>query len=171
MRFCSRCGFALAGVAMLVENDGVLPAMNGTPAKKLPLPRKKVIAESAIFTAICWAVVIVATAMFNWGGPFESLAKIAALLFFILGLIGLLRFLYGFLFVKDLVNHTSPQAFSKLSEGGVLDVPRRAELPAQRDWAPTDFPRRENTQEIVARPSVTENTTRLLRDPPTERSD
>jgi hypothetical protein len=169
MRFCSRCGFALAGVALLLANDGIVPQIAGKTVRKLPLSRKKVIAESAIFTAICWGVVIVSTLIFDWGGPMESLAKIAALLFFILGLIGLLRFLYGFLFVRDLAEQPSHRAFSNPTiQGGLLETPRRVALPAERDLSATDYPRRENTQEMVARPSVTENTTRLLQDPPTD---
>ncbi len=54
MRFCPRCGFALAGVAMLVDNDGVIPQLTGNPRQTLPSSRKKVMTESAVFTAIAW---------------------------------------------------------------------------------------------------------------------
>ena len=171
MRFCPRCGFALAGVAMLMDNDGVIPQAGGPSVQTLPSSRKKVMAESGIFTAISWAVLILATLMFDWGGPFETMAKIAALLFFLLGLIGLLRFLYGFLFVKDVIVQPA-NAFPKVaSQGAMGAAPRRNALPAQREFVGTDYPRRDNTQEMVARPSVTENTTRLLEDPPADRSD
>ena len=171
MRFCSRCGFALEGVALLIANDGVVPAITGKPVQKLPISRRKLMTESAIFTAICWVVVIFSTLIFDWGGPIESLAKLAAVLFSFLSLIGLLRFLYGFLFVKDVLIHPASNAFPMAaSQGAMSSASSRNALPAHREYAGTDYARRENTQEITARPSVTENTTKLLQDPPTERN-
>lgn len=151
---------------MLVENEGVIPQPGGLTVQTLPSSRRKVMTEGGIFTIISWAILIVATLMFDRGGPFETLAKMAAVLFFGLGLIGLLRFLYGFLFVKDVIVQPAINAFSKTTSQGAMAAFRRNALPAQRDFAVTDYPRRENTQEMVARPSVTENTTRLLQDPP-----
>jgi hypothetical protein len=172
MRFCSRCGFALAGVAMLVENEGVIPQPGGLTAQTLPSSRKKVMTESGIFTLISWGVLLGATLAFDWGGPLESVAKIASVIFFCLGLIGLLRFLYGFLFVKDVIVQPASNAFPKAaSQGAMSAASRHNALPPQRDFAVTDYPRRQNTQEMVARPSVTENTTRLLQDPPNDRGD
>jgi hypothetical protein len=172
MRFCSRCGFALTGVAMLMDNEGVIPQPGGLTVQTVPSSRKKVMAESAIFTAISWAVVIFATLLFDRGGPFEAMAKLAAVLFVFLGLIGLLRFLYGFLFVKDVIVQPTTNAFPRFTAQGALGAASsRNALPAQREFAGTDYPRRENTQEMVPRPSVTENTTRLLQDPPTEQND
>jgi hypothetical protein len=169
MRFCSRCGFALAGVAMLIDNEGVIPQPSRLTVQTVPSSRKRVMTESAIFAAISWAIVIFATLLFDWGGPFETMAKIAALLFTFLGLIGLVRFLYGFLFVKDVTVQPATNAFPKAASRGVIaEAFGQNALPAQREVAGTDYPRRENTQEMVARPSVTENTTKLLQDPPTE---
>jgi hypothetical protein len=170
MRFCPRCGFALAGVGLLMENDGVIPQTGGPTIQTLPSSRKKIMAESAIFTVTCWLVLILATAWFDAGGPFESLAKLAAILFFFLGLIGLLRFLYGFLFAKDVIIQPVPAPFANLPPKGAMDAPRRAALSAQPDLA-TDFPRRGNTKEMLSQPSVTEHTTRLLEEPNTDRSD
>lgn len=171
MRFCSRCGFALAGVAMLVDNEGVIPQPGGVSVQTVPSSRKKVMIESGVFTAISWGVVVIATLLFDWGGPFEIMAKIGALLFFFLGLIGLLRFLYGFLFLKDVIVQPATNAFPKVASQGAISAASRNALPAQRDFAVTDYSRRENTKEMVARPSVTENTTKLLHDPPQDRSD
>jgi hypothetical protein len=171
MRFCSRCGFALAGVAMLMDTDGVVPQPTGVTVQKLPQSRKRLMAESGIFTAISWAALIVATYSFDYGGPQESLAKLAAVLFFFLGLIGLIRFLYGFLFVKDVIIQPVNSTFPRATAPAAMPVQELNALPAQRDWVATDHPRRENTQEMAARPSVTENTTKLLQDPPTEQPD
>lgn len=172
MRFCSRCGFPLVGVAMLVEKDGVIPQLLETPGQTVPSARKKLMTESAIFTAIPWAVALAATLLFDVGGRFENVAKIAALLFALLGLVGLLRFLYGFLFVKDLVDQPERNAFRNIaSQGAMGEAPRRAALPAQRALPATDYSRRANTKEMAPQPSVTENTTRLLEEPPFDRGD
>lgn len=170
MRFCPRCGFPLAGVAMLMVNDGQVPQSTGKPGQVVAASRKRVMAESAIFTAIAWAIALVATNWFDFGGPFENVAKVAALLFFLLGLIGLLRFLYGFLFVKDVVDQPLYNAFSHpASQGAMAEAPSRDALPAQRDLPPIDYQRRGNTKEMAPQPSVTENTTRLLDEPTTDR--
>jgi len=172
MRFCPRCGFALAGVAMLMDNHGVIPQPVSPSVQTLPASRKKVMAESAIFTAITWLVVVVATSWFDVGGRFEVIAKIAALLFFFLGLIGLLRFLYGFLFARDVIAQPAQNLFANVPpQAAMAEAPRRTALPAQRDLPATDYPRRGNTKEMVPQPSVTEHTTRLLEDPPADRGD
>ena len=171
MRFCSRCGFALSGVAILVENDGVIPQLTGKPGQALTSSRKKVMAESAIFTAIAWMLLIFATLAFDYGGPFEILAKVAAILFFFLGLVGLLRFLYGFLFVKDMAGQPMHDAFPATSQGALVETSRRAGLPSQRDVPLADYPRRGHTKEMLPQPSVTESTTRLLDEFPIARED
>lgn len=172
MRFCSRCGFALAGVTMLLTNEGVIPQLTGKSGQKVASSRKQVMVESAIFTGIAWLVLIVATFWFDYGGPFELMAKISALLFSVLGMIGLLRFLYGFLFVKDTIDQPERNALpGAIVQGGLSKISRRAVLPGHRDLPTTDYPRRGHTKEIVPQPSVTENTTRLLDEPPTDRSD
>ena len=169
MRFCSRCGFALAGVTMLLETEGVIPQLTATSGQKVASSRKKVMVESAIFTGIAWLVLILATFLFDYGGPFELMAKITALLFFILGMIGLLRFLYGFLFVKDMADQ--PALPNATLQGALPETPRRAALSGRRDLPATDYPRRGHTKEMMPQPSVTENTTRLLDELPTDRSD
>ena len=165
MRFCSRCGFALSGVAMLVENDGVIPQLTSKSDQAQSSSRKKIMAESAIFTGIAWTVVIFATLAFDLGGRFELIAKLSALLFFFLGLIGLLRFLYGFLFVKDMVDQAARDAFPATSQGVLGETSKRAALPGQRDVPVGDYSRRGHTKEMLPQPSVTEQTTRLLDDP------
>jgi hypothetical protein len=171
MRFCSRCGFALAGVTTLLENEGVIPQLIAKSGQKVASSRKQVMVESAIFTGIAWLVLIVATFWFDAGGRFELMAKITALLFFVLGMIGLLRFLYGFLFVKDTMDQSERALSNATLQGALPETPRRAALSGRRDLPATDYPRRGHTKEMVPQPSVTENTTRLLDELPTDRSD
>ena len=149
LRFCSRCGFPLSGVALLVQNDGLVPqsAVSETPGR-----RAKMIKESGGLTFAAWTVALLSTAMWDWGGPLENVAKVAGLIFFLLGLVGLLRFVYAFLFVKG---------ESREPDTALPAAQRRAALPSPQDLPLTDYPR-SNTREMIPRASITENTTQLL---------
>jgi hypothetical protein len=163
MRYCSRCGFPLGGVALLLDNSGVIPTPTGQSTQKRLSARNRMISESAILTGITWGLAIGATFLFDFGRPFGFTAKLAAAVFFALGLIGLLRFLYAFLFVKDLPDSRSSFTRSG-SERPVLGEPGRSALSASQSTPVSDYPRPINTKKMARRPSVTENTTRLLDD-------
>lgn len=150
LRFCSRCGFPLAGVALLLESDGEMPLAKPTAG------RGRIIKESLLLTLASWIVALLATNMFDWGGPFETVAKVGALIFFGLGLIGLLRFVYAFLFIRESVSAPVQRTFPAAT--------RRAALPSPQENPLTDYPQRSTTKEMVPRGSVTEQTTRLLND-------
>ena len=151
LRFCSRCGFPLTGVAFLLEHDGLLPQ---SAVPETHGYRGKIIKESGGLTFAAWTVALLSTAMWDWGGPLEIVAKVAGLILFLWGLIGLLRFVYAVLFVKDRPARPPEPAFTVTA--------RRAALPSPQNVPLTDYPQRINTREIVPRVSVTENTTRLL---------
>lgn len=168
MRFCSRCGFPLAGVAMLLDNSGTIPQLASDPDQP-PKRRSGIIRESVFLTLLAWAIGLATTLLWDVGGPFESVAKVGSLVFFILGLVGLLRFLYAFMFVKDTVQAPSPTTLPGASHSRTMPEERpRAVLPAPQNVPVSDYSPRSNTREIVSHPSsVTENTTRLLEDPDT----
>ena len=150
LRYCSRCGFPLTGVALVLENDGLIPQL---AAKAAPRRRGKIMKEGLVLTLACWLLVVLGTATWDWGGPFEIVAKVGSLIFFVLGLIGLIRFLYGFLFVND-ESATVERAFPVTA--------RPTALPPAEESLLSDYPQRTNTREMIPRGSVTENTTRLL---------
>ena len=151
LRFCSRCGFPLAGVAVLLGNDGTLPQPE--QSSRNSSQRAQIIKESVLFTFGAWTITVVAMMLWNWGGAIETAAKVGALIFFLLGIIGLLRFVFAFLFVKVGDSKAEDRAFPA--------VPRRESLPPPQAVPLSDYPRA-NTREMVPRVSVTENTTRLL---------
>lgn len=156
MRFCSRCGFTLSGVALVLENNGTIPQL---PAQMPRLSRSRIMIESAILTAFSWTVAFVATFWFSAHGIGELIAQVAALVFFLLGLIGLIRFLYGFLFGEGIIK----DAGQVTPAGQILaGDPHRAALPPQQSVPISDYPLRVNTKEMSPPLSVTENTTRLL---------
>ena len=150
MRFCSRCGFPLSGVGLLVRNEGILPVPE---PERNSGRRRQMIKESALFTLGAWAVMLAAMMFWEWGGMLEIVGKGASVIFFLLGLIGLLRFVFTFLFVKGDI---------KPAEPALPASTLRAGLPSPQDVPLSDYPLRPNTREMVPRSSVTENTTRLL---------
>jgi hypothetical protein len=168
MRFCSRCGFPLAGVAMLLENSGIIPQLASDSAQ--PPKRRRIIKESVYLTLLAWAIALASILLWDFGGPFESVAKVGSLVFFLLGLVGLLRFLYAFLFVKDRVQSPSQTTLPAASYSRTVpEGSTRAVLPSPRsvplsDYSHDDYSPRGKTRELVSQPSVTENTTRLLED-------
>ena len=153
LRFCSRCGFPLAGVALLLANQGALPV--STPSA-IPGRRGRIIKESLALTLASWTIALLGTVAWDWGSPLETIAKVGSLIFFLVGVIGLLRFLFAFLFVKDASYVAAEPVFPV--------VPRQSALPPQQEIPLTDYPRRTNTKEMSQPYSVTENTTRLLDD-------
>ncbi len=68
LRYCSRCGFPLTGVALVLENDGLIPQL---AAKDAPRRRGKIMKESLVLTLACWMLVVLGTATWDWGGSFE----------------------------------------------------------------------------------------------------
>lgn len=158
MRFCSRCGFTLNGIALVLENNGIIPQVVPEPRQMVRPSRNRIMLESALLTVFSWAVAFVATFWFSAHGSGEVIAEITSLLFFLLGMIGLLRFLYGFLFAKDVGRTASGFAPNQVSPG----ESHRAALPPQQSIPISDYPLRVNTKEMSPRMSVTENTTRLL---------
>jgi hypothetical protein len=161
MRFCSRCGFTLGGVALLMDNNGVIPQVQAAPLRACP-SRNRIMLESGILTAFAWVVALFATTWFDAGGPTESVAKFAAFLFALLGIIGVLRFLYGFLFAKDSSQPALGAYPSASAQHSLRSETIPAALPAAQSLPISDYPLRTNTKEMQPQPSVTENTTRLL---------
>jgi hypothetical protein len=153
MRYCSRCGFPLETVTLLLNSDGVLPAQQANPNRRSH--RSRVATESLILTIFSWSMAMFCTFWFDAHGIYEGVAKIGAFTFFMLGFIGLFRFLYAFLFLKmdPVESKRTPRSITE---------PKPAQLPPQQSIPISDFPRRTNTREMAPQPSVTENTTRLL---------
>jgi len=154
MRYCSRCGLPLATVAILLQNDGMLPPST----TKRRSSRARTATESGILTVGSWAMGLLCTLLFDFGGPYELIAKLGSLLFFLIGIIGLFGFVYAFLFMRE-DRESEHERHPRQVTGQI-----RQGLPTPQQMPLSDFPRRANTKEIVQPMSVTENTTRLLDD-------
>ena len=165
MRFCSRCGFPLAGVVELLASGGV-PGSQAEPQDQEMSPRRKGVKQGVVMMII-GAVLVPILAIINraYHGPniFDVLVPLAAVICFAGGL---MRILYATLFEQgapstkqDAYAYAStPTTPAQLNTGARISA-----LPPQQSAPVSDFiPRHANTAELVHPPSVTENTTRLL---------
>lgn len=169
VRFCSRCGFLLDGVIYLLRNNGILP-VNSTPAVPGEVsPRRRGVKQGGLMLLIGAVLVPIlgVFASFTNAVFFEIIAAVAAIVCF-MG--GPLRMIYAALFEEGA---PSPQSMPVGVYSPPAIPPRMAPPPrslppsAVNQTAP--WRARPTTAELVAPPSVTENTTRLLdKDEPRE---
>ena len=156
MRFCSRCGLALSGLAEWLSG-GSLPVLRReevqTPAAMSP--RRKNMRRAGklmFFSAALFPVFLLFSAAIDEPGPI--------LVPFMLFFVSLAMMLYARIFSDPTateVNHiAAPQT------AALRSAPARASLPPGGHMPmPT---RHVRTNELAQPPSVTENTTRLLDD-------
>lgn len=164
-RFCSRCGFQLEGVSGLLASGGVVaPANVAQQGVALPeTPRRKgarVGGKLILFGIFLMPAMAIMHELLRI--PEE--APLIGLLFF---LAGLLRLIYALIFEQG--PFRQPKSLAPAQFGyappSQLAPPMRsaAELPpAQVAPARGYAPPRADTADMAYRPSVTENTTRLL---------
>lgn len=176
VRFCSACGLPLNVVSDVVAGGGVVPQRlveTAAGGGKLS-PRQKGLRQGAMLmlsTLLVMPIVIfLGVAMLRLPG--ELIPLVGA--FCVMG--GLLRMLYAAFFEEN-----TPQGGEQSALPGyvppavhpsLFNPPAQTPaLPPRQPGAPVPQhrPRRANTGELVERPpSVTENTTRLLKDKPEE---
>ena len=148
---------------MLLENPDLLNQLTSDSAKQ-PGHRHKMMKESLFLVLITWVFALVGTHFWDHGGAVETVAKVASLIFFVLGLVGMLRFLFAFVLVKDSVQTTLQTQIPVARHSTLTEPSTRAVLTEGQDVPVTAYSPKTNTREMVSRPSVTENTTRLLED-------
>jgi hypothetical protein len=162
-RYCSRCGFLLEGVSVVMATGGVVPARYIQPDNQQLSPRSKGVRQGAVLMLSTFLVVpIVAILSVNLlYGVSHIIIPLAAIFCFVGGL---LRMLYALLMEDaypqmdiDQMAGYSPPAMSQFERPA-----RNATLPPAAANAATGWRPRADTGEIAHPPSVTENTTRLL---------
>lgn len=160
LRFCSRCGFPLEAVLQVLATGGMLPAFNA-PVSKEPSPRRRGVKQGAmlLLLGIVLVPLLGVLSSFNAGNLFDILTPMAAIFFF-LG--GLLRMLYAGLFEEGAPKYrTMPTYAPPVMPAQFQAAPHAGTLPPAAVPPPT-WRTRPNTAEIFQPPSITENTTRLL---------
>lgn len=160
VRFCSRCGFLLEGVSVVLNSNGQIPARYLHRQANVPLsPRSKGVRQGAILMLSTALIVpLMAIITINLFEPIAPLfIPLAAVLCFVGGL---LRILYA-LIMED-ANPQYPSETDTNYGPAQIDAPvRNAALPPASAHATSSW-RRPQTAEIYQPPSITENTTRLL---------
>jgi hypothetical protein len=154
MRFCSRCGLALSGLAEWLAG-GALPVRRQEDVKSQGLSRqRKGIRRGAkvmFFSVVLLPVFLAISIAVDEGGPMI----IPAGIFFI----GLMVMAYASIFLDN----TAPAIEATAQTSALGSSSTRASLPP-----PTNMPmpgsgrRHVRTNELAQPPSVTENTTKLL---------
>jgi hypothetical protein len=172
MRFCSRCGFSLGGVVELLANDGNLPAREFATEKRKHSPRYEGVRQGVTLFFIGAVIVpllaIINSFQANGSTLLDILVPISAVLFFVGGF---MRILYAAIFEEGIPPHaytqSAPTPYAPPVAPPQLNVGARATaLPPAQSIPVSTWRQRPNTAEIIQPPSVTENTTRLLDDPP-----
>lgn len=164
IRYCSRCGFLLTGVAMVVANNGELPG-GGTIAVKKDSPRRRGVKKGAFVFLLTFFVVpilsIIALAL-----NAEPIAPAIAAVLLIFG--GLLRVVYALMFesaepetstFEDIIVGGSQNYLSK--QYSHVALPAGESIPANVYTAPGVGGWRD-TNDLTTPGSVTETTTKLL---------
>jgi hypothetical protein len=171
LRFCSRCGFPLAGVGELLATGGVI-ARHEPPSSSEPKkisPRRKGVQQGValIFLAA------VLTPLFGALNAYLNFPELFAALTAIIGFIGgFLRILYAAIFEEGApkILYLNPNqqvvfpAYQQPAQPGraLGDSQNRGNLLPPQQGAPVPRWRRPDTAELSRPPSVTENTTKLL---------
>ena len=154
MRFCSRCGLALSGLAEWLA--GVrLPAKRVDDEQVTALsPRRKGMRRAAkvmFFSGVLFAIFLVISLAVDEGGPMV----VPFTVFFV----GLVMMLYARLFSAK----TAPATKQVAQTSALNSTTARGSLPPAANMPMPDFGRQQvRTNELSQPPSVTENTTRLL---------
>ena len=175
MRFCSRCGFPLGGVTELLASGGVLQSAGGEELREQALsPRRRGVKQGVVMMLLGTVIVPILGILNSYQEDtplLDILVAVSAIIFFAGGL---MRILYALLFesATPSVKLDAPADVPPASPATLNARPRVSALPPAQSIPVSDFaPGRMNTAELMHPPSVTENTTRLLDEEKSARSE
>ena len=158
-RFCSRCGFLLDGVAVVLASGGIVPGTQVRAGYSQLSPRSKGIRQGALLMLSTLLIVplVAIISVFFLRSP--ELIPITAITCFVGGL---LRIFYALLMEDSVAPMTVGSTPGHLPAARQFDQPpRNAALSPPSANAATGW-RQPKTAELYQPPSITENTTRLL---------
>jgi hypothetical protein len=95
IRFCSRCGFLLTGIAQVIENNGLLPVASKQTGEKLLTPRKKGV-KQGIFALLL--LVLTSPILLAIGKEMELHPGVLFMTMFILFISCIIRIIYAVMF-------------------------------------------------------------------------
>ena len=153
MRFCSRCGLALTGLAEWLAGGSMLANSLYQPPATNPSPRRKHIRRASklmFFSGVLFPIFILMCAAIEEGGPM--------IIPFGFLFVSLVWMLYARLFIDNTprVNYQGVQTttLGSMPARGSLPPPTSTAIPVGRPQV--------RTNELAQPPSVTEHTTRLF---------
>lgn len=163
MRFCSRCGFAMEGTMHILAHGGMLPLYQANEGEKTISPRRKGVKQGALLMLLGAIIVPIFGVMSGFApGRLENVfAFFAALSAIICFLGGPLRMLFAAIFEEGA---KQPYQFPPPSTYNAAAIPpaRVAALPPAQANPAAQWRQHPHTAEMVAPPSVTDSTTKLL---------
>jgi len=161
VRFCSRCGFPLDGVIQLLASGGMMPVYHTSSEPVQISPRRKGVKQGAVLMLSGAVIVpILGTiASFSTAAFPELLAALAAIICFVGGPF---RMLYAALFEEGAPKRVPLYGPPPLAPPQFSPPRQNTALPPPPVHTPSSWRGRPTTAELADRPSVTENTTRLL---------
>lgn len=163
-RFCSRCGFPLAGVSYLMVNDGNLPFVQSENISKTDTPRKKGLKRGLMIFLLTFLIVPLVSIITIYVGKEPFVVAIAAILF---GVGGLLRMAYALLMESNESTGVSLEetvfnsAKTLKGKNTANALPPQTSIPVS-DYAAPAAGHWRDTNDLVPN-SVVENTTRQLK--------
>ena len=153
MKFCSRCGLSLSGLAEWLAGGRVLPAKGKNEVDALS-PRRKGIRRAAklmFFSGVLFPVFLIFSIAIEEGGPM--------IIPFAVFFVALVMMLYARLFSDK----TAPITYQAAQTSTLGSASARGSLPPPVNMPIPAVGRPQvRTNELAEPPSVTENTTRLL---------
>jgi len=159
MRFCSRCGLALSGLAEWLAGGGIPATRTDEVQVSSDSARRRGIRRAAklmFFSGVLFPVFFVISLAVDEAGPmFFPFA-----LFFV----ALVLMVYARLFSDNTARVSNPVVLTPAGQSSTLGSnPTRSSLPpANQAYIPPN--QKVRTNELAQHASVTENTTRLLDD-------
>jgi hypothetical protein len=157
MKFCSRCGLALSGLAEWLA-DGVLPAKRSDETQVAAIsPRRKGIRRAAklmFLSGVLFVVFLVFSLAIDEGAP--MILPVAV--FFV----SLVLMLYARLFSDPTAPVNAPTLQTTAGQTFGSNPTRSTLPPASNTAIPIPSTEQVRTNELAQPPSVTERTTRLL---------
>lgn len=154
MRFCSRCGLALTGLAEWLAG-GSLPVLRQTDQPQIPVitPRRKNIRRAAklmFFSGVLFPVFLLISLAVNEGGPMF----VPFFVFFV----SLVWMVYARLFSDN----TQPVSYQAPQTTVLGPMTARGSLPSANTTSIPNARQRVRTNELAQPPSVTEHTTKFF---------
>jgi hypothetical protein len=161
VRFCSRCGFPLDAVIHLLASGGMMPVYRASDEPMQISPRRKGVKQGATLLLSGAVIVPILGIIASFSPSYfpQLLAALAAIICFVGGPF---RMLYAALFEEGAPKRLPMYGPPPMAPQQFAPPRQNTALPPPPVHTPSSWRGRPTPAELADRPSVTENTTRLL---------